>query len=181
MCDNEPITGVTRNGGCQSTAPFPRHVLCPIWLTQEADAEYVLVRSEAGVSVPEEVDAAKYAPLLCAGVTMFNSIRRMNIGYGETVAIQGLGGLGHLAVQYANSFGFKVVAISRGADKEKFARQLGAHEYIDTNDGPPGAALAKLGGAALIVTTSPDGKQIPELLDGLGPAGKLLVLSCKGV
>ncbi|KAK3898177.1 alcohol dehydrogenase [Staphylotrichum tortipilum] len=159
MCDNQPINGVTRHGGY---------------------AEYVLIRSEAGVPVPEEVDAAKYAPLLCSGVTMFNSIRHMNIGYGETVAIQGLGGLGHLAVQYANKFGFYVVAISRGVDKEKFAYQLGAHEYIDTDKGKPGAALEKLGGATLIVTTSPDGKAIPELLKGLGPLGKLLVLSFPG-
>ena len=131
--------------------------------------------------MPEHVDAAKFAPLFCAGVTVFNSIRRMNIGYGETVAIQGLGGLGHLAVQYANKFGFRVVAISRGADKEDFARQQGAHEYIDTNKSEPGAALEKLGGAALIATTNPNGQEIPELLRGLGPMGKLLILSCKGI
>lgn len=155
-----------------------RYTLGP--LTREPDAEYVLVRTEAGVKIPEHVDAASYAPLLCAGVTVFNSIRRMNIGVGETVAIQGLGGLGHLAVQYANKFGYRVVAISRGADKQKFARELGAHEYIDTNQGPAGEALSKLGGAALIVTTNPHADQIPELLKGLGPMGKLLVLSCKG-
>ncbi len=131
--------------------------------------------------MPEHIDAAKFAPLLCAGLTVFNSIRHMNIGYGETVAIQGLGGLGHLAVQYANKFGLRVVAISRGADKEDFARQLGAHEYIDTDKGEPGAALEKLGGAALIMTTSPNGQEIPELLRGLGPLGKLLILSCKRI
>jgi D-arabinose 1-dehydrogenase-like Zn-dependent alcohol dehydrogenase len=103
----------------------------------------------------------------------------MNISPGETVAIQGLGGLGHLAVQYANKFGYRVVAISRGADKEKFARQLGAHEYIDTTKGAAGAALAALGSASLIVTTNPHAEQIPELLTGLGPLGKLLVLSRK--
>lgn len=149
-------------------------------LIQEPDAEYVLVRTEAAVKIPEHVDAATYAPLLCAGVTVFNSIRRMNIGHGETLAIQGLGGLGHLAIQYANKFGYRVVAISRGADKEKFARELGAHEYIDTNQGEPGAALSKLGGAALIVTTNPHADQFPELMKGLGPMGKLLVLSCEG-
>jgi D-arabinose 1-dehydrogenase-like Zn-dependent alcohol dehydrogenase len=143
------------------------------------DAEYVLIRSEAGVQVPDEVDAAKYAPLLCAGVAVFNSMRRMNVGPGETVAIQGLGGLGHLGVQYANRFGYKVVAISRGADKEKFARQLGAHEYIDTTKVEAGAALEEMGGVSLIVTTSPNAKQISELLRGLGPMGKLLILSCE--
>lgn len=139
----------------------------------------MLIRSEAGVQVPDDADAAKYAPLLCAGVTVFNSMRRMNVGYGETVAVQGLGGLGHLGVQYANKFGYNVVAISRGADKEKFARQLGAHEYIDTNKVEAGAALKEMGGAALIVTTSPNAEQISELLKGLGPMGKLLILSCE--
>lgn len=127
--------------------------------------------------MPDDVDAAKYAPVLCAGVTIFNGIRQMNVGPGETVAIQGLGGLGHLGVQYANKFGYRTIAISRGADKEKFARQLGAHEYVDTTKGPAGAAVKALGGAALIVTTNPHAEQIPELLNGLGPRGKLLVLS----
>jgi D-arabinose 1-dehydrogenase-like Zn-dependent alcohol dehydrogenase len=141
----------------------------------------VLIRSEAGVKVPEEVDAASYAPLLCAGVTVFNSMRQMNIPPGETVAIQGLGGLGHLGVQYANKFGYRTVAVSRGADKEAFARKLGAHEYIDTTKVKAGEALKELGGAAMIVTTSPNAEQIPELLQGLGPRGKLLIVSreCK--
>ncbi|KAK4098941.1 GroES-like protein [Parathielavia hyrcaniae] len=159
MCENEPINGVTRDGGY---------------------AEYVLVRSEAGIDVPEDIDAAKFAPLLCAGLTVFNGIRQMNIGPGETVAIQGLGGLGHLAIQYANKFGFRVIAISRGANKEEFARELGAHEYIDTTKTEAGAAVAALGGASLIVTTNPHGEQIPELIKGLGPMGKLLVLSLAG-
>lgn len=148
-------------------------------LIQGTDAEYVLIRSEAAVQVPDDIDAAKYAPVLCAGVTVFNSMRRMNVGYGETVAVQGLGGLGHLAVQYANKFGYRVVAVSRGADKEKFARQLGAHEYIDTTKVEAGAALKEMGGAALIVTTSPNAEQISKLLTGLGPMGKLLILSCE--
>ena len=148
-------------------------------LIRGTDAEYVLIRSEAGVQVPDKVDAAKYAPLLCAGVTVFNSMRRMNVGPGETVAIQGLGGLGHLGVQYANKFGYKVVALSRGADKEKFARQLGAHEYIDTTKAEAGVALEKMGRVSLIVTTSPNAKQVSGLLRGLGAMGKLLILSCE--
>ena len=101
----------------------------------------------------------------------------MNISPGATVAIEGLGGLGHLGIQYANKFGFRVVAISRGADKEKFARQLGAHEYIDTTKVDPGEALHALGGVSLIVTTNPNGEKMARLLKGLGPVGKLLILS----
>jgi len=159
MCENQAITGVTRDGGY---------------------AEYVRIRAESAVRVPEDVDAATYAPVLCAGVTVFNGMRQMNVGPGETVAIQGLGGLGHLGVQYANKFGYRTIAISRGADKEKFARELGAHEYVDSSKGPAGAAIKALGGAALIVTTNPHAEQIPELLNGLGPRGKLLVLSLPG-
>lgn len=129
--------------------------------------------------VPDDVDAAKYAPLLCAGVTVFNAMREMKVPAGSTVAVQGLGGLGHLGVQYAAKFGYRVIALSRGADKEAFARQLGAHEYVDTTKGDAGAALKALGGADLIVATSPDAKAIPELLNGLAPVGKLMVLSGK--
>lgn len=137
----------------------------------------MILRSEAGAPVPDSVDAAKYAPILCAGMTVFNSIRKMNIGVGETVAVQGLGGLGHLAIQYANKFGYRVVAISRGEDKEKFARELGAHEYIDTNRVDAGQALKELGGASLVVSTSPRGDSMSGLLKGLGVLGKLLILS----
>ncbi|ROV90519.1 hypothetical protein VMCG_09841 [Cytospora schulzeri] len=160
MCDNQVINGETKHGGY---------------------AEYATLRSEAASRIPEHVDAAKYAPILCAGVTVFNSMRHMNVGPGETVAIQGLGGLGHLAVQYANRMGFRVVVISRGGSKEEFARKLGAHEYIDTEKKPDiGAALQELGGAKLIVTMSPTGKGMPDLLKGLGILGKLLVLSVPG-
>lgn len=131
------------------------------------------------MKVPADVDAAKYAPLLCAGVTVFNSIRRMGISPGETVAVEGLGGLGHLGIQYANKFGYRVVAISRGTEKEEFARQLGAHDYIDTTKADAGEALAALGGAALIVTTNPNSEKMAGLTKGLGPVGKLLILSGK--
>ncbi|KAK4223910.1 alcohol dehydrogenase [Podospora fimiseda] len=159
MCDNQVINGETKPGGY---------------------AEYVILRSEAAAPVPDSVDAAKYAPILCAGMTVFNSIRKMNIGVGETVAIQGLGGLGHLAIQYANKFGYRVVAISRGSEKEKFARELGAHEYIDTNKVDAGEALKALGGASLVVTTNPNADAMPGLLNGLGVLGKLLILSVPG-
>lgn len=117
--------------------------------------------------------------MLCAGVTVFNSMRQMQIPPGSTVAIHGLGGLGHLALQYANKFGYRVVALSRDGKKEKFARQLGAHEYIDGSKEDMGKALQKLGGALLIVSTAPDKASITPLLSGLGIKGKLLILSGK--
>lgn len=104
----------------------------------------------------------------------------MDIKPGETVAVQGLGGLGHLAVQTAQRMGYRVVAISRGADKEPFARQLGAHEYVDASKEDPGEALRKLGGAKLVMTTAPSAEVMKTLLRGLGPLGKLLILSGKG-
>jgi len=143
------------------------------------DAEYCLLRAEAGVRIPTHVRAAEYAPILCAGVTVFNSMRHMNVQPGSTVAIQGLGGLGHLAIQYANRFGFRVVAISRDAQKEKFVRELGAHEYIDTSKEDAATALQKLGGASLIVATAPNPQVISPLLKGLGPLGKILLLAGK--
>lgn len=141
------------------------------------DAQYCKLRSEAAVPIPESVDAAKYAPILCAGVTVFNSMRRMQVPPGSLVAVQGLGGLGHLAIQYANKFGFRVVALSRDSQKEKFARDLGAHEYIDASKGDQGEALQKLGGASLIVVTAPNPKAISPLMKGLGMMGKLLILA----
>ncbi|CAP65775.1 uncharacterized protein PODANS_7_300 [Podospora anserina S mat+] len=167
MCDNQVVNGETKQGGCKSVRYWP-------------NAEYVLLRSEAGVPIPETVSAAKYAPILCAGMTVFNSIRHMNVGVGETVAVQGLGGLGHLAIQYANKFGYRVVAISRGADKESFAHELGAHEYIDTSKVDAGEGLKRLGGASLVVTTSPSANTMSGLMQGLGPLGKLLILSVPG-
>ncbi|KAL4771848.1 chaperonin 10-like protein [Aspergillus nidulans var. acristatus] len=160
MCDSQIINGVTKNGGY---------------------AEYCLLNPEAAVRVPAHLSAAKYAPILCAGVSVFNSIRHMKVPVGEIVAIQGLGGLGHLAIQYANKMGFRVVAISRGSDKEAFARELGAHEYIDSSKvNDVGLALRRLGGASLIVTTAPSVEVMKPLLKGLGILGKLLILSVPG-
>jgi D-arabinose 1-dehydrogenase-like Zn-dependent alcohol dehydrogenase len=106
-------------------------------------------------------------------------MRRMNIPPGATVGIQGLGGLGHLAIQFANNFGYRVVALSRDSQKEKFARELGAHEYIDASKGDTGEALQKLGGASLIISTAPNADVMTPLLKGLGMLGKLLILSGK--
>lgn len=143
-------------------------------------AEYVLLRAESAVRVPKDVDPAEAAPLLCAGVTVFNSIRKMQIEQGNLVAIQGLGGLGHLGVQYASRMGYKVVVLSSGSTKKDFAMKLGAHEYIDSSATDPVKELKKLGGAALILATAPNPKIISPLTGGLQPGGKLCVLAPVG-
>ena len=172
---NEQINGVTRDGGCTSC----RSKETPGMLTSPLDAEYCILQSEAVVHIPTDVDAASYAPLLCAGVTVFNSMRQMHIMSGETVAIQGLGGLGHLALQYANKMGYKVVALSSGSSKEKFAKDLGAHVYVDSSKENHAEALTKLGGAAMIVSTAPNPGAMGDLVNGLAPGGKLILLSRK--
>lgn len=177
MCDNQVVNGETKAGGCKFS---PGATIHSSLLTTSPDAEYVILRSEATVRVPDHVDAAKYAPILCAGMTVFNSLRHMDVKPGETVAVQGLGGLGHLAIQAAQRMGYRVVAISRGADKEAFARQLGAHDYIDSSKEDAGEALRKLGGARLAMTTAPTAEVMGTLLKGLGPMGKLLILSVPG-
>lgn len=156
MCEKEAVNGMSRNGGY---------------------AEYVALKTEAVVKVPDDVDPAEYAPILCAGVTVFNSIRRLNVTAGELVAVQGLGGLGHLAVQYANKLGYRVVALSSGDKKRSFARELGANEYIDTSKEDASKKLRELGGAALIVATAPNPKAISPLTGGLQAGGRLLVLA----
>ena len=148
-------------------------------LTSPLDAEYCILQSEAAVHIPKDVDAPSYAPLLCAGVTVFNSMRQMHVMSGETVAIQGLGGLGHLALQYANKMGYKVVALSSGPSKEKFAKDLGAHVYVDSSKESHAEALTKLGGAAMIVSTAPNPEAMGGLVNGLAPGGKLILLSRK--
>ncbi|KAI4091266.1 MAG: hypothetical protein L6R37_007769 [Teloschistes peruensis] len=156
MCENETINGVLRDGGY---------------------AEYCLLRSEATVSVPSDIDPAEFCPLLCAGVTVFNSMKQQHIHSGDIVAIQGLGGLGHLAVQYASKMGYRTVALSSSGSKEKFARELGAHEYIDGSKEDHAEALQRLGGASLIVSTVPDPTSLGKLINGLGIVGKLLILA----
>jgi len=136
-----------------------------------------LLRTEAVVRVPTSVDPVEYAPILCAGITVFNSIRKAQIPPGEIVAVQGLGGLGHLAVQYANKMGYKVVALSTSDKKRDFAMKLGAHEYIDTSKEDASKKLMSMGGAALIVCTAPDAKSMSPLTGGLDCGGKLLCLA----
>ncbi len=179
MCENGAINGVTRNGGCMLIAGESSDAsLCGLLLAG-SDAEYCTLRTEAVVSIPSDVDAAEYAPLLCAGVTTFNGIRQVNIQAGGLVAVQGLGGLGHLAIQYSRKMGFRTVALSSGGAKREFAHQLGATDYIDGSQEDTAQALQKMGGAALVVVTAPDPDIVSPLLKGCAPMGKVLMLAGK--
>ncbi|KAF6239979.1 hypothetical protein HO173_001587 [Letharia columbiana] len=124
------------------------------------------LRRESAVHVPEDVDPVKYAPLLCAGVTVFNGIRQLSVRAGELVAIQGIGGLSHLALDYAAELGYRVAILSRGKEKEPFALQLGAAKYIDTTDSDGTTELQAMGGAAFIVTTAPTPEALTSLTKG---------------
>jgi D-arabinose 1-dehydrogenase-like Zn-dependent alcohol dehydrogenase len=139
-------------------------------------AEYMIAPEEAVAAIPDAIPAAEAAPLLCAGITVYNPLRNVGARPGDLVAVQGIGGLGHLGIQYARQMGFRTVALGRNKDKEPLAKKLGAHEYIDTVAGNPMDELQKLGGARVILATAPDAKSISPLVDGLAPGGKLLVL-----
>jgi D-arabinose 1-dehydrogenase-like Zn-dependent alcohol dehydrogenase len=154
-CQNEKITAISFDGGYQ---------------------EYMVAPAEAVAAIPDDLPAAEAAPLLCAGITVFNALRNSGARGGDLVAVQGIGGLGHLGIQYARQMGFRTVAIGRGADKKPLATKLGAHEYIDTSTDAPAAALKKLGGAKIILATAPDSKSISALVDGLVANGTLLVI-----
>ncbi|KJZ75461.1 hypothetical protein HIM_05157 [Hirsutella minnesotensis 3608] len=159
MCDQKDINGVTRDGGY---------------------AEYALLRAEAVVRLPQDCDPAETAPLLCAGVTVFNGIRRLQVSPGALVAVQGVGGLGHLAVQYADKMGYEVVVLSSGDDKAKFAKELGARHYINTKTSNAVEELKKLGGADIIVQTAPNPDALAKIIRALAPGGKMLSLAPVG-
>jgi D-arabinose 1-dehydrogenase-like Zn-dependent alcohol dehydrogenase len=139
-------------------------------------AEYMVAPQEALVAVPDTLDSVAAAPLLCAGVTTFNSLRNSGARAGDTVAVQGIGGLGHLGIQYARKLGFRTVALSRGEDKRALALELGAHTYIDQEKSDPSAELQKMGGARVILVTAPNSQLMTRLIDGLGRNGTLLVV-----
>jgi D-arabinose 1-dehydrogenase-like Zn-dependent alcohol dehydrogenase len=128
------------------------------------------------VAIPDNLGHAEAAPLLCAGITTFDALRRGSAIPGDLVAVQGIGGLGHLAIQYANKFGYKVAAIGRGPALAELARKLGASVYIDTESANAAAALQKMGGAQVILATAPSGKGMSELVDGLAPNGELIAI-----
>ncbi|HET7313466.1 alcohol dehydrogenase [Salinisphaera sp.] len=154
-CENQQVCGISYDGGY---------------------GQYMIAPAEALVAIPETLSSAEAAPLLCAGLTTYNGMRHAGAKPGDVVAIQGIGGLGHLAVQYAHAMGFHTVALSRGTDKKDLALELGADRYIDTEAEDAVEALGKLGGARLIVATAPNPKLMSSVIDALSVNGQLLVL-----
>jgi D-arabinose 1-dehydrogenase-like Zn-dependent alcohol dehydrogenase len=155
LCENGQISGVSYDGGY---------------------ADYVIAPANALALVPGELGDVDAAPLLCAGITTFNALRNSGARPGDTVAILGIGGLGHLAVQYAAKSGYRTVAIARGQDKAPLAKQLGAHIYIDSTTQDPAAELQKLGGATVILSTLTNAGALAAAVSGLAPAGKLIMV-----
>ena len=154
-CQNLKIAGISYDGGYQ---------------------QYMVAPIEALTAIPEGLSDAEAAPLLCAGITTYNALRHSGALPGDLVAVLGIGGLGHLGVQFANKFGYKVAAIGRGAENEGLAKKLGASVYIDSKSTDAAGALQKLGGARVILSTAPSSKAMSELINGLGPNGKLMVV-----
>jgi D-arabinose 1-dehydrogenase-like Zn-dependent alcohol dehydrogenase len=155
LCVNGKVSGVTYDGGY---------------------AEYMIAPTEALARIPESLNPIDAAPLLCAGITTFNALRNSGARPGDLVAVMGIGGLGHLGLQFANKFGYHVVAISRGKENAQLAKKLGAHIYIDSSATDAAAELTKLGGARAILATVPSSKAMSSVIGGLGPNGKLLVV-----
>jgi D-arabinose 1-dehydrogenase-like Zn-dependent alcohol dehydrogenase len=139
-------------------------------------ADYMIAPAIALALIPDELSAVEAGPLMCAGITTYNSLRNSGARPGDVVAVLGLGGLGHLAVQFSAKMGFKTVAIARGKDEEALARQLGARHYINSREQNAAAELVKLGGAKVILATAPSGKAMSAVVEGLGINGKLVVL-----
>ncbi|MGG4499829.1 zinc-binding dehydrogenase [Paenibacillus polymyxa] len=143
-------------------------------------AEYMVAFEDSLTHIPNEVSSEEAAPLMCAGETTFSALRNSSARPGDLVAISGIGGLGHLAVQYAKKAGYQTIAVSRGSDKEKLARELGAHYYIDSEKEDPAKALQALGGAKVILATAPNAKVISTLINGLGKDGELIIVAGSG-
>jgi D-arabinose 1-dehydrogenase-like Zn-dependent alcohol dehydrogenase len=143
-------------------------------------ADYVVAPASALAAVPDSLKSAEASPLLCAGITTFNALRNSGAKPPDTVAVLGIGGLGHLGVQFAAKMGFNTVAIARGADKEQFARDLGARHYIDNSAGNVAEALQKLGGAKVVLATATDANAMADTLDGLSFDSKLVILGVPG-
>jgi len=154
-CQNVKIPGISYDGGYQ---------------------QYMVAPAEALASIPDTLSDVEAAPLLCAGITTYNALRHAGALPGDLVAVQGIGGLGHLGIQFADKFGYKVVAVGRGSQNETLAKRLGADVYIDSKAKNAAEELQKLGGAKVIMATAPNSKAMSELIGGLGPNGKLLVI-----
>jgi D-arabinose 1-dehydrogenase-like Zn-dependent alcohol dehydrogenase len=154
-CRNQQIAGISYDGGYQ---------------------QYMVAPAEALAAIPESLSDVEAAPLLCAGITTYNALRHSGALPSDLVAVQGIGGLGHLGVQFASKFGYKVAAIGRGSENASLARKLGARVYIDSKATNAAEELQKLGGAQVILATAPNSKAMSELINGLGPNGKLMVV-----
>jgi len=154
-CETSKITGITLDGGYQ---------------------EYTLASIDALARIPDGLDAAEAAPLLCAGITTYNALRHSDAKPGDLVAVQGIGGLGHLGIQFANKFGYRVAAVGRGPKNAALAAKLGAHHFIDSVATNPAAELKKLGGAQVILATAPNSKSMSEIFHGLARNGTLLIV-----
>jgi len=155
LCENVEITGLTYDGGY---------------------AEYVTVPTEAVAEIPDSLAAVDAAPLLCAGVTTFNALRNTDAGPGDLVAVLGVGGLGHLAIQYAHAAGFETVAISRSPDKKELAMDLGADHFLDATATDPAEALQELGGANVVLATAPSTEAIESVVGGIGADGTVMIV-----
>jgi D-arabinose 1-dehydrogenase-like Zn-dependent alcohol dehydrogenase len=158
-CRNMKVCGITYDGGYQ---------------------QYMVAPAEAVVAIPETLSDVDAAPLLCAGITTYNALRHSGALPGDLVAVQGIGGLGHLGIQFANKFGYKVAAIGRGSENAALAKRLGASVYIDSHAANAVEVLQKLGGARVILATAPNSKAMSELINGLGPNGELMVVGATG-
>eukprot|EP01024_Parvocaulis_polyphysoides_P046273 TRINITY_DN434_c1_g1_i5.p1 TRINITY_DN434_c1_g1~~TRINITY_DN434_c1_g1_i5.p1 ORF type:complete len:339 (+),score=58.28 TRINITY_DN434_c1_g1_i5:73-1089(+) len=157
MCDNEKVCGISYDGGYQ---------------------QYMIAPTEAVVAIPDGMSHVEAAPLLCAGITVFNAMRNVEDARpGDVVAVQGIGGLGHLAIQFARKMGFYTVALSRGQDKKELALRLGAHEYLDTSTESAADQLKEKGGARIIVATAPSGPAASALVNALSIDGTLLAIA----
>ena len=154
-CQNMKVAGISYDGGYQ---------------------EYMVAPAEAVTAIPEGLSDVEAAPLLCAGITTYNALRHSGALPGDLVAVLGIGGLGHLGIQFANKFGYKVAAIGRGSENGALAKKLGAILYIENKTTKAAEPLQKLGGARVILATAPSSKAMSELIDGLGPNGKLMVI-----
>jgi D-arabinose 1-dehydrogenase-like Zn-dependent alcohol dehydrogenase len=154
MCTQRKVTGIDFDGGY---------------------AEYVIAPAEALALIPADIPAEEAGPFMCAGVTVFNALRNAGARPGDVVAVQGIGGLGHLGVQYARKMGFQTIALGRGKDKEPLAKKLGAHHYLDSDVADPVKELQKLGGARVILATAPSAKAISSVVGGLRVNGNLLI------
>jgi len=154
-CQNMKVSGISYDGGYQ---------------------QYMVAPESALTAMPEGLSDVEAAPLLCAGITTYNALRHSGALPGDLVAVLGVGGLGHLGIQFANKFGYKVVAVGRGSDSAALAKKLGASVYIDNKVTNPSEALQKLGGAKVILATAPSSKAMSEVINGLGPNGKLVVV-----